>query len=175
MAQQCLKFNKKLWQKDWKARNRSRVKLHNKKYYQAHKEECYKRNQQWLKTHPDRAKEYHRQYMRKYLAILKNRLSRCVGNAMAKCLRGHKNHRSWQSLVGYTVEELKKHLERQFVGGMSWMNYGKWHIDHIRPIASFDFSTPEDADFKICWSLENLQPLWAKDNISKGTRVRDEL
>lgn len=48
--------------------------------------------------------------------------------------------------------------------------YG-WHIDHKLPVASFNFDSPEHLDFKKCWALENLQPLWAKENISKGAKV----
>jgi 5-methylcytosine-specific restriction endonuclease McrA len=56
---------------------------------------------------------------------------------------------------------------------MSWENYGKftWHIDHIIPVAVFNFSSFKDLDFKRCWALSNLQPLEAKKNHSKGCRV----
>ena len=52
----------------------------------------------------------------------------------------------------------------------SWENIGEWHIDHIRPIASFNFTTPTCEDFKKCWALNNLQPLWASENKSKGDK-----
>jgi len=92
-------------------------------------------------------------------------------NTIGKSLQGAKAGRHWESLVGYTVEDLKAHLESQFVKGMSWSNYGSsWHIDHIRPIADFCFTSTEDPDFRICWSLWNLRPLWAKKNISKGAK-----
>jgi hypothetical protein len=51
---------------------------------------------------------------------------------------------------------------------MSWSNYGKWHIGHIRPKASFEFENVDDEDFKACWSLNNLQPMWARKNIKKS-------
>jgi len=51
---------------------------------------------------------------------------------------------------------------------MTWESYGKWHIDHIKPIALFDYHCAEDSAFKECWSLNNLQPLWALENIKKG-------
>ena len=72
--------------------------------------------------------------------------------------------------MGYTGKELYKHIESLFTDGMSWDNMGDWHIDHIRPVASFNFTTTECEDFKKCWALENLQPLWAKDNLSKGSK-----
>lgn len=63
-------------------------------------------------------------------------------------------------------EKLAQHLESQFTDGMSWDNYGQWHIDHIRPCVSFDLTDPEQQ--KECFNYTNLQPLWAKDNLSKG-------
>ncbi|MFA5567980.1 MAG: hypothetical protein WC972_04955 [Trueperaceae bacterium] len=70
------------------------------------------------------------------------------------------------SRLGYSAGALVAHLEARFQPGMSWANYGRWHVDHIRPCASFDLTDP--AEFEWCWSLENLQPLWAADNIAKG-------
>lgn len=77
---------------------------------------------------------------------------------------------SWTKLVGYTADELRRHLERQFAKGMSWDNFGEWHIDHIVPIARFTFSSADDEQFKQCWAVTNLRPLWARANISKGAR-----
>lgn len=62
------------------------------------------------------------------------------------------------------------HLERQFSPGMSWANYGRWHIDHDTPVARFNFDSAEHPEFKACWALTNLKPLWARDNLSKGAR-----
>lgn len=72
------------------------------------------------------------------------------------------------SRLGYTVNELMSHLENRFASGMSWENYGDWHVDHKRPCALFDLTIAEQ--FAECWSLENLQPLWAEDNIRKGAK-----
>ena len=60
-------------------------------------------------------------------------------------------------------------LESQFKDGMTWYNYGEWHVDHIKPISLFNFKHPTDNEFQECWSLDNLQPLWAIDNLSKGS------
>ena len=70
--------------------------------------------------------------------------------------------------LGYTLSDLKEHIESLFANGMSWDNYGKWHIDHILPVASFKCKSMADSEFKKCWSLGNLRPMWAKDNIKKG-------
>jgi hypothetical protein len=99
------------------------------------------------------------------------RLSMQMGNAMRAALYGRKGGRPWESLLGYTLTDLVAHLEARFQPGMAWENYGQWHIDHIRPVASFDFMTPDDPAFGECWALANLQPLWAVDNLRKGARV----
>ena len=54
---------------------------------------------------------------------------------------------------------------------MTWDNYGEWHVDHIIPKSFFQFNSIDDVEFKMCWRLENLQPLWGKDNIRKNGRV----
>jgi len=69
--------------------------------------------------------------------------------------------------LGYSLADLRHHLEDKFTEGMTWENYGKWHLDHIRPVCSFNFSSIQDHEFKLCWALDNLQPLWAEDNLKK--------
>lgn len=89
---------------------------------------------------------------------------------VGRCLRGLKAGRSWQALVGYTLEDLMAHLERQFAAGMCWANIGQWHVDHIVPKSAFVYEQAEDAAFREAWALTNLRPLWAKDNLSKGPK-----
>jgi hypothetical protein len=85
----------------------------------------------------------------------------------AQGLRKRRNT-TWD-LVGCGREEARTHLESQFTPGMTWENYGQWHIDHIRPCASFDLTDPEQQ--KECFHYTNLQPLWAEENIKKGARL----
>lgn len=100
----------------------------------------------------------------------KNRLHQTISTRMRQSLNGCKYNRKWESLVNYTLEGLKQHLELQFQEGMDWSNHGLygWHIDHVRPIDSFDIESYDDDDFKECWSLSNLQPLWWQDNLRKS-------
>jgi hypothetical protein len=88
-------------------------------------------------------------------------------------LKGNKNGRSWEKIVGYTLDKLIKHLEKQFLPGMTWKNRGRggWHIDHIIPVSAFNFETVEDIDFRKCWALNNLRPLWEVENLRKADRV----
>jgi hypothetical protein len=73
--------------------------------------------------------------------------------------------------VNYTLKDLKKYLEKSFLPGMSWENYGQWHVDHRVPLSVFNFEKPEDNDFKRCWALSNLQPLWSIENIKKNNKL----
>jgi hypothetical protein len=81
-------------------------------------------------------------------------------------------------LLGYSIEEFKIHIESLFQPGMTWENHGNydkdrptWHIDHKIADCWFDYSSFDDEDFKKSWSLSNLQPLWAKDNLIKNKYV----
>lgn len=95
-----------------------------------------------------------------------------VSRLISMALNGGKAGRKWQDLVGYTLEQLRAHLERQFVKGMTWDNYGTvWHVDHIQPRTKFTFESSDDDGFKACWALTNLRPLGARDNMSKGSKA----
>jgi len=75
----------------------------------------------------------------------------------------------WESACGYSVEELRQHLERQFVGEMSWDNHGSvWQIDHIKPLAAFVIPDAECPAFREAWALSNLRPLCKRLNNAKG-------
>jgi hypothetical protein len=97
---------------------------------------------------------------------LHSRMSRSV----RWCLGTGKSGKRWPDLVGYTVEQLKQHLERQFLKGMTWENRGKWHIDHIVPVSHFTFDHSSDPAFRAAWALTNLRPLWAKENQQKSDK-----
>lgn len=96
-----------------------------------------------------------------------NRVLKNMRKRLWEALRGNRKAASTLELVGCTVEELRQHLERQFDAEMTWDNYGLWHVDHIKPCASFDLSDP--AQQAECFHYKNLQPLWAIDNIRKGS------
>ncbi len=88
--------------------------------------------------------------------------------------RGARKSTSTIGLLGCSIAKLRLHLERKFLPGMTWRNYGygddKWHIDHVRPIASFrDLADP--AQQRCCFHYSNLQPLWQPDNLRKGAKL----
>lgn len=99
------------------------------------------------------------------------RLRNSISAAMSHSVKGStRGGTSWERLVGYDTATLKRHLERQFARGMSWSNYGRWHIDHIIPVAHFRIRSVKSEAFQACWSLSNLRPLWARDNIAKRAK-----
>lgn len=107
------------------------------------------------------------------------KLNQNMSRNICQALKGAKAERHWEDLVGYTLKELKEHLEKQFDENMNWSNQGSyWEIDHIIPKNQFHYTTAEDHDFKICWSLMNLRPLYWQDNVNrprKGQDVPEEL
>ena len=82
-------------------------------------------------------------------------------------LRDKKANSNWFSYLGYGTKDLIKHIENQFVDGMGWHNMPEWHIDHIIPIRSFNLTGADCEDFKQCYALDNLRPIWAEENIRK--------
>lgn len=144
---------------------------------------CHKEfNVYWRVNNKEKINKYREENLEKYLEgkrqkekrrcnTPKGRLNMRMGRSIRHSLGANKKGYHWESLVGYTVEQLKRHFEKQFLPGMTWNNYGLWHIDHKIPISAFNFEKSEDIDFKKCWSLKNLRPLWAKDNISKSNKL----
>jgi len=104
----------------------------------------------------------------------KNRISSTISSRMRQSLHGCKYNRHWEELVDYTLNDLKEHLSSLFLDGMNWENHGKggWNIDHIKPIRAFNITSYDCSDFKLCWSLNNLQPLWELENQSKGAKYK---
>ena len=95
-------------------------------------------------------------------------LSKSIRQAL-KANGGTKGGKTFDYLP-YSPEGLMEHLEKQFDEHMTWDNHGTyWHIDHIRPHASFKYDSLDHPDFQKCWALENLRPLKASENISKGS------
>jgi len=137
-----------------------------KKWAKNNPEKKNKNNKKWNKNNL----KYYREYSKKWLSIPKNRLSRNTSRVIRKSLKGNKKGYHWENLVSYTLQDLITHLESLFKEGMNWGNMGKWHIDHIKPISSFNFNSYNDPEFKECWALKNLQPLWEFENKSKGAK-----
>lgn len=139
-------------QKNWIKNNREKSNNIKKKYKINNRDKCL---------------ESARQYSKRMRLDNFKRLSANTSKAIWESLKGNKNRRRWESIVGYTIENLVNHLELKFKDGMTWDNYGQyWHLDHIKPLSWFDLSL----EFNDAWSLNNLQPLEASINLSKCNR-----
>lgn len=177
----------KIYAKNYNAINKEKNKEYKKSYYLANKEIINDRKRNYYEKNKDKIKAWAKKYYeanKDKMNICKNnyqkqrrkidpkfKLKGYISTSVGNSLRDGKEGKSWEALVGYTLEKLKKHLEKQFTVGMTWENYGKWHLDHKIPISVFNFTKPEHRDFKKCWALKNLQPLWAENNLSKQAKL----
>tara|TARA_Y100000310_G_scaffold57488_2_gene52689 strand:+ start:23982 stop:24761 length:780 start_codon:yes stop_codon:yes gene_type:complete len=158
-------------QKLYNETNQDRIRIVNKRYRNANKDDIRKSKKIYRENNKDKRNLYEREKRRKDVLY---RLNHYIGCGIRKCLKSKnisKNGRHWEDAVGYTIQELKEHLESKFQPGMTWDNHGEWHIDHIVPKSLFKFNGTQDEEFKRCWSLNNLQPLWAKDNLRKNNKM----
>ncbi len=138
-------------------------------YYKNNKEKARASCENWRKNNIERVRAQAR--LRRRNRNPQRRLSDAISCGIRDALKGNKNRKHWEDLVGYIANQLRQHLEQKFTDGMTWENYGKWHVDHIIPQSSFVYNSPNDVEFKMCWRLENLQPLWAKDNKTKSNKL----
>lgn len=165
--------------------NRDHVKKLAAKSRAKHRAQRRADTREWRKRNAEQVRAYNQNYFEKNAGYFAERAKRLYSNdpkfRIAVVLRsrlysvlsrrlqlGHKSE-SVLRLVGCTLEQLMEHLQSQFAPGMSWNNYGAWHIDHVRPCASFNLTDPEQQ--RRCFHYTNLQPLWALDNIRKGRKA----
>lgn len=154
--------------KRWSEENPDKVLANIRAYNDRNREGVNARNREISKRPHVRARR--REWDRQYRQQPKQRLDQRMKTAISHALKGNKRGRSWESLVGYTADQLYVHIERQFLPGMSWENIGEWHIDHIVPKSSFLYEDENSDEFRACWALANLRPLWSEDNLSKGPK-----
>lgn len=166
---------------------------YDKQYNQEHRQQRIDYSREYRKNNPiiltEEQKQQKREYMRKYREknkdiINKKKLkenmsqmqvlSHTMSSAIYRVLKGIKSDRHWEDIVGYSIQDLKEHLEKQFTPEMNWNNMGKyWEIDHIIPLNLFNYESEQDEQFKICWSLMNLRPLEKIANKSRPKNGRD--
>lgn len=165
------------YQRGWRARNRDRNREIGRAWAKRNPELVKEKNrlQRQKREMSGKTKEYfsrpevkakHAEAMRLWRATPEGALIHNARTRIRRALRGISKAGRTISLLGCTPEELKSWLEGWFEPGMSWDNYGEWHVDHNRPCESFDLSDPEQQ--KRCFNFLNLRPLWAEENIRKG-------
>jgi hypothetical protein len=152
--------------KQYRLENKHKI----KQYCLKNKDHRNKSSKRWQKVN----KTYYKNYWKnKYNSDLKFNLNAKMSSAIRESLKNNKNKWHWETLVGYTVIDLKNHLEKTIPQGYTWQDYldGKLHIDHIIPVSAFNFDSTEHVDFNRCWALENLRLLPAKDNLVKNAKL----
>ena len=168
-------------------------KEYNRQHYQGNKEHKVQYQNQYRKDNIEAIRKADREWTRKYRRdnpekmrkldkkyntnrrdnleyVLRTNISSGIYKALTRNAGG-KDGESVLKYIPYTIPELKNHLEGLFIEGMSWENYGEWHIDHIYPQSKLPYDNMKHPNFLKAWALENLQPLWAFDNISKKDKV----
>lgn len=133
--------------------------------YEIYKTEIKQQTLEYYRTHRQERGIYHKLREKKDVTFkLQNRLR----HRLRMALKNNYKNGSAVALLGCTIDELRRHLESLWLPGMSWSNWSNsgWHIDHIKPLSGFDLTDVEQ--LKVACHYTNLQPLWAKDNISKG-------
>lgn len=151
----------------YRARNPEKVLAASRRYYNCHRKLCNKRCRNYSKT--ERGRLIKREGQARRLLDLNYRLTHNLRERVRQSLKkGIKKSASTLALVGCSIDKLRERLAAQFQFGMTLENYGKWHVDHIRPCKSFDLSDPKQQ--RKCFHYTNLQPLWAKKNLSKGAK-----
>jgi len=137
--------------------------------------DCKKCLVKWRKENRTKISEKYTEYEKtrkltdaefKLIKTLRSRLSNAI-----KRQNSNKNNTTIE-LLGCSVSFLKGFLEAKFKEGMTWENHGEWHIDHIKPCASFNLLDEDEQ--KKCFHYSNLQPLWSFENLIKGCKYIDD-
>lgn len=145
--------------KAYRDKNRGYLIRYSKQYYLQNKDALVKKGVAYTKYRKAYDESFH---------ICINTRERI--RAAVKANRGVKQHTL--SLIGVNMETYRNHIEELFTEGMTWDNYGKWHLDHIRPCASFDLTDIIQQHF--CFNYRNTQPMWGRENIQKSARWNNE-
>ena len=160
---------KKETDRQYYLKNKEKIKKQTKKYNLDNKEKVKKQKKKWRLNNMEKIRKYKRNIFQNNINY---RLSQIIRIRILQALKGKSKSKNTIKLLGCTIEKLWNHLEKKFKPGMTRYNHGLWHVDHIRPCASFDLKKPKQQS--ICFHYTNLQPLWAKDNIIKGAKLNYE-
>lgn len=139
-------------------------------YHEENKEKISERCRSYNRDNSDYVRALWREKKRRQARCPKFRLNDRLRSLLRHSLKSGKMGKTTKEIVDYSIDELKAHLERQFLPGMGWHNMGDWHIDHIVPLAEFGKMNPDDGLLRVAWGLPNLRPIWAKENQRKGDR-----
>lgn len=176
-AQTSRKIRNRLFMRRWSKSNRDIARERSSKQYLAIKSDplrVARRNatrRKWIESNKEKIRKQRREYeVSRRKSNVHERIAHNMRNRLWIALKRRKSHKrgSFEELIGCSIPELVSHIENSFSTGMSWEKLGEIHIDHIKPINSFDLSNIEQQ--KLAFNYTNLQPMWASDNIRKGSK-----
>ena len=175
--------------KNYREKNKDKINEKHRKYYYKNMKKIKKQTKKYRQTHKEQIKKYRMKNKKKLQKYQKNhrqeinkndrkrrkndlnfKLACNLRRRVRSALKGNSKFTTMIKLVGCSIKQLKRHLQKKFKKGMTWKNYGfyGWHIDHIRPCASFDLRKLNEQ--QKCFHYINLQPLWAEENWSKNKK-----
>ena len=128
MKKLCKTYNKEemlLYKREWYRNNKDKATAYRRRSYKIHKIKRDAEHREWVAKNPEAARAIQKKAGVKYRSGIFGRLNSSLSAHVSRSLKGKKAGRRWESVVGYTVLELKEHLEKQFIDGMNWDNYGK--------------------------------------------------
>lgn len=148
--------------------NKQKMKELNKTYYQDNKEKIKIRNKEYRKSNRNKINDYN---LSRRKTDIQYKLNMSLRSRLNNALKRNQKSGSAVKDLGCSIDELKTYLESKFTPGMTWDNWSVdgWHIDHIKPLASFDLTDRKQL-LEAC-HYTNLQPLWASDNLTKSDKI----
>tara|TARA_Y100000310_G_scaffold345809_1_gene470281 strand:- start:4933 stop:5559 length:627 start_codon:yes stop_codon:yes gene_type:complete len=185
-------MNKKEYKKQWYLRNRDRIlkkrklyresmtveqkesyKIYLREYYQNNKQKHKENNKKWAKNNQDKVIKSRKKQRKRILSSVKGRLEFNFSSNLRRALKGKKNGISWKTIVGYSINTLKDHLEMTMPDKYNWNDYinNLLEVDHIIPKSLYYYFSINDDEFKKCWDLRNLRLLTSSENSSKRNRL----
>jgi membrane-associated HD superfamily phosphohydrolase len=165
---------KQVSDKRWREKNKEYISNKSKTWYEQNKEHRKQYLKEYREKNIDKIRKTKRDYERNRKSS--DPLYKLITNfrtAIYTVLKESNvdKYGHYFDVLQYSPEELINHLEKQFNNGMTWENYGKWHVDHKLPITSFNIHEMGDSEFIKCWALDNLQPMWGNENIKKSNKL----
>lgn len=178
-------FDKKKHWGMYYEKNKKRLLEKAKKYRKENKEKVSEAQRRWHKNNPGYQREYRKNNLEKvrkwrndrknerYRTDVKYNIGHKMRAGIRQSLKKNKNGHHWEALVGYTLDDLVRHLKKTIPRGYKWEDIfgNKLHIDHIVPISAFNYTNPKHPDFKKCWALSNLRLLPAGENEIKHNKL----
>lgn len=162
--------------REWRRNNPESAALSAKRYREKNREKKRAYDQRWRDANRDLVRAKQDRAYRKEMSCPAKVLKRRIRARLREMVKGIGSVRT-EAILGYTKEQLATHIQRQFTKGMTWekLMSGEIHIDHITPVSSFSITGIDCAEFRACWALPNLRPMWAIENQRKQAKIEQLL